>query len=114
MHSIRESYQILKELDHEYILEGKYLYIDEKRMTSYMVSELCDYPDLRNFMMKTKKIPEEKIAEILDKIIEVVAYLNEKGVCHRDLKPENILYNPQTDELKVIDFELARMQRYHH
>lgn len=52
-----------------------------------MVSELCDYPDLRDFMTKTRHIPEEKIAEILNKIIEVVAYLNEMGVCHRDIKP---------------------------
>ena len=38
--------------------------------------------------------------------------MEEKGVCHRDLKSENILYDPKTGDLRIIDFELARMQRY--
>lgn len=49
-------------------------------------------------------ISEDKAADIIDKILQVLGYLHEKGVCHRDIKPENILYNEQTDEIKLIDF----------
>lgn len=40
--------------------------------------------------------------------------MKEKKVCHRDLKPDNIMYNPITGDFKIIDFELAKMQRYTH
>jgi len=38
-------------------------------------------------------------------------YLKQKGVCHRDIKPENILYDPETGDIKLIDFELAKMKK---
>lgn len=40
--------------------------------------------------------------------------MKDKKVCHRDLKAENIMYDPVTGDLKIIDFELAKMQRYKH
>jgi serine/threonine protein kinase len=38
--------------------------------------------------------------------------MHRNGVCHRDLKPENIMYSAKTGVLKIIDFELAKMQKY--
>ena len=36
-------------------------------------------------------------------------YMNSKGVHHRDLKTENILYNDKINEIKIIDFGLAKI-----
>ena len=36
------------------------------------------------------------------------------GICHRDVKPENILYNHVNGQLKLIDFEIAKMAKYDH
>ena len=42
--NMREYYEIMKELDHEFIIKGSYLYISEKKMTCHLVEELCGYP----------------------------------------------------------------------
>ena len=47
-------------------------------------------------------------------LFNCLIFMGNLGVCHRDLKPDNILYNPETGDLKIIDFGLARMQRYKH
>ena len=54
------------------------------------------------------------VARIIYELLDCLAYLQYKGVCHRDIKPENILYDAKTGTIKLIDFELARMQRYSH
>ena len=43
-----------------------------------------------------------------------MAYLHEEGCCHRDIKPENILYHEITEDVKLIDFEIAKMPKYKH
>lgn len=37
----------------------------------------------------------------------VLTYLHSEGICHRDIKPENILYCPETQSLKLIDFDVC-------
>ena len=39
--------------------------------------------------------------------IKGLSYLHERDIFHRDIKPENIVWNPQTKELKYIDFGAA-------
>ena len=48
----------------------------------------------------------------MSSLLNCVVYLHDHGVCHRDIKPDNILYDPVTGEIKLIDFEISRMQRY--
>lgn len=59
-----------------------------------------------------KKIDDLTIKTILSGIISGVYYLHRHGICHRDLKPDNVLFNPKTGELKIIDFEIAKMSKY--
>ena len=41
------------------------------------------------------------------KVLQAMDYANSKGVYHRDLKPGNVMYDPQTQELRMIDWGLA-------
>ena len=80
--------------------------------------EYSEFPNLNKFirqqMKSNKKIDETLIATILNQLLDIVAYLHEKGCCHRDIKPENILFNEITGEVKLIDFEIAKMPKYEH
>ena len=33
--------------------------------------------------------------------------MHSRNISHRDMKPENVIYNPQTGEVKIIDFGFA-------
>lgn len=56
-----------------------------------IIFEYLEY-DLKKFMLtRDKKLPEEKIQQVMRQIIEGVAYLHGKRFFHRDLKPQNIL-----------------------
>ena len=111
---MRVNYQILMELDHKSIIKGKYLFMDEKRLTCHLIVEYFEYPDLGQYMRDKKPLEEHEVSEILSLLLDCLNYLREKGVCHRDIKPANILYHPESKTLKLIDFELARMIRYSH
>lgn len=50
---IKESFLILKQLDHPNILKTYNLYIEEFQEKCYLVSELCDYPDLRSYLQQS-------------------------------------------------------------
>ena len=78
--------------------------------------EHCDFPDLRKFMNqnKKKKLGEGLVASIVYEMLDCLAYLEDKGVCHKDIKPENILYDEVSGKIKLIDFDIAEMQRYKH
>jgi len=49
-------------------------------------------------------ISEHEILIIVKQILLGLDYIHEKGYIHRDLKPENFMINPNTLELKIIDF----------
>ena len=116
INGMRECYHIMRELKHPNIIKGEFLFLDEKKISCQMVTELCKYPELKEFLMDTRKkrerITEEKVAQIISCLLNCLVYLQSKGVCHRDLKPDNILYNPITGDIKIIDFEISRIQRY--
>ncbi len=71
--------------------------------------------DLRFFidnqLSQGKKVSESVAADIIRNLLVCLDYLKQKGVCHRDIKPENILYDPETGDIKLIDFELAKMKK---
>lgn len=76
--------------------------------------EYCPYPDLRSFMNENPGLHEKLSSQIIQKILKVLLYLHEKKVCHRDIKPENILFDVASGNIKLIDFDIAKMPKYNH
>ena len=73
-------------------------------MTCHLVQELCEKPDLSEYILEKKKIDPLETTIILKELLSVVAYMHSQGVCHRDIKPDNIMYNPVKKKIKIIDF----------
>jgi casein kinase II subunit alpha len=43
----------------------------------------------------------------LYKILEALDYSHQQGIMHRDVKPLNVIINPETKDLRLIDWGLA-------
>ena len=52
--------------------------------------------------MKNSRDKDKVIKDILQQVLEAVAYLHRRGIWHRDLKPDNIFMSHGT--YKVGDF----------
>jgi len=74
---------------------------------SYTVTELLKGETLRARIHRSR-IPWKKAAKIAGEIAEGLSAAHNAGIIHRDLKPENVFLTSD-DELKILDFGLARM-----
>lgn len=52
-------------------------------------------PDLRIFLKRALNISK------------AISSIHNKGIIHKNIKPENIFVNPETDEVKIMDFGIA-------
>lgn len=53
------------------------------------------------------KVSIEEFLKLSVQITEAIDYLSQNRVIHKDIKPSNILVNPQTKQIKLIDFSIA-------
>jgi len=99
---------IISALDHPVIIDFYETYQDE--FFFHIVMELCKGKEVFQKIASEGKIEEKKVAIVIHKVLNAIAYCHSRGITHRDIKPENILF--ETDELnseiKLIDFGLSR------
>ncbi|XP_043101689.1 serine/threonine-protein kinase pim-2-like [Puntigrus tetrazona] len=68
--------------------------------------------DLLSFMELHGGILDERTARyVMRQVICAAKACFEKGVFHRDIKPENLLVNPDTMEVKLIDFGCGALMK---
>ena len=80
----------------------------EKRSSFVLVMEKVQNAiDLWEFSNTFGAIPENAAVAIFSQIFKCAEKLHDGGIVHRDFKDENILINPETLEIKVIDFGCA-------
>ena len=68
---------------------------------------LSGYMDLFEYTSKNGPLSAEDSKDVLRQLIETCYYLVSEDIDHRDIKDENILYNPETKQMKLIDFGSA-------
>ena len=96
---IMREIEILKNLDHIYIIKLYEYYINENYI--YLINELSNEGDLQRKFWKIKIFPEFVVKIIMLQIFNALIYLNEKSIIHGDLKLENILVvNYRNENLK--------------
>ncbi|KAJ1614641.1 protein kinase domain-containing protein [Cryptosporidium canis] len=75
--------------------------------------ELCIGVTLRSWLGDSSRSTEFGGSDVelnmFKQIIKGIRDIHEKGIVHRDLKPENIFVNPDSLQIKIGDFGLARL-----
>ena len=109
MHLLKRELNILRSLDHPYIIKFYETYQDTRFF--HLVIEYCSGGDLFEKLLKKGNFSNLETIKIMKKIFLAVKYLHENGICHRDLKPQNFLFEDENEdsEIKLIDFGLSNI-----
>lgn len=103
----REAYS-LKKLTHRHIVRFYHSFFDEPEEFYYLVMELVPGMTLGHYV--TSRPRPELLLKWLQQLTSALVYMH--GDCrmvHRDLKPANIMITQDMEDVKLIDFGLARV-----
>jgi CHASE2 domain-containing sensor protein/predicted Ser/Thr protein kinase len=81
----------------------------EDRGLAYIAMEYLRGQHLSHFADSTRLLPPKTVMLLVARVAEALHYAHRQNVVHRDIKPANIMFNPDTDELKITDFGIARL-----
>ncbi|CAK74321.1 unnamed protein product (macronuclear) [Paramecium tetraurelia] len=109
--NVRRTFNNNRCLRHSNIAQDIELFISEKRETSYLIMEYCNFPSLESVIQK-RALTTEELKVIIKQLLSAIQHSHSKGICHRDLKPDNILVNLEENSnpphVKLIDFGVSR------
>ena len=107
---IRHEYNILKTLKKiEGIIKPIELTTEENSLV--LVLEYFESQSLKKFI-NVEDLDLKQFLNIAIQIADILDKLHQNQVIHKDIKPSNIIINPQTRQVKIIDFSIAtRLER---
>ena len=81
----------------------------EEHDLAYIAMEFLKGKDLVPFTKPGHLLPLPTVISIIARVADALAYAHSNNVVHRDVKPANVMYEPESDQVKVTDFGIARI-----
>ena len=81
----------------------------EEHDLAYIAMEFLKGKDLVPYSKPGNLMPVPRVLSIVARVADALSYAHENSVVHRDIKPANIMYEPESDQVKVTDFGIARI-----
>jgi CHASE2 domain-containing sensor protein/predicted Ser/Thr protein kinase len=76
---------------------------------AYIAMEYLRGHHLSTYTDPQRLLPPKTVMLLVARVADALHYAHRQNVVHRDIKPANIMFNPETDELKITDFGIARL-----
>lgn len=81
----------------------------EEHDLAYIAMEFLKGKDLVPYAKPGNLMPLPRVLSIVARVADALSYAHQNNVVHRDIKPANIMYEPDSDQVKVTDFGIARI-----
>ena len=100
-----KEYRFLKQIDSDYVIKA----LDWIETNEYCVIILEDAggQSLQNLLHKKGAMPAEQFLPLAILLVDGLAAVHQHNIIHKDINPSNILWKPQTQHLKLIDFNIS-------
>lgn len=100
----KQEYEITRHLNVDSIIKA----YDLQRYDNSLVMFLEDFGGKSlKLLMSERRFSIEEIFIIAIKTSESLAAIHAANIIHKDINPSNIVYNPETKQLKIIDFGIS-------
>ncbi|MCP4398787.1 MAG: AAA family ATPase [bacterium] len=100
----RQEYDITRNLHTDGIIRVSRL--EQHHNTLIIVEEDIGAESLDRWM-KRRRLTVEECLSLAVRVAEHVGHIHAANIIHKDLNPSNIIWNPQTGQVKIIDFGIA-------
>ena len=81
----------------------------EDQGLAYIAMEYLRGQHLSHYTEPARLLAPRRVMLLIARVAEALHYAHRQNVVHRDIKPANIMFDPETDELKITDFGIARL-----
>lgn len=102
----RREFDIMKHLEgHRSFVKAHHFYLEGS--TAYLVMERVDLKPVSHHPKMHDGDSSARV--VIRNLATALDHLHSKNVIHRDLNPNNVLLDPETLDIKIIDFGISRM-----
>ncbi len=103
---IKKEYKLLSELSPT--ISGIIRPIQLEERGGYMILTLEDISgDSLKSIMKKQRLDTQTVLQLAIKLTDIIGSIHDRQIIHKDIKPANLIWNRETDELRLIDFDLS-------
>lgn len=83
--------------------------VGEEADLAYIAMDYARGRPLSDFGRAGRLLPLPTVLDVVARVADALAYAHEQKVVHRDIKPANIIYDPDSGDIRVTDFGIARI-----